>query len=424
MSLRFAAVISHPIQHYAPIFRELAKTPGITVKVFYCCDWGVKPTFDAGFGREFAWDVPLLDGYDYEFVPIRRPPRHHGFWEIDNPAMAARLEEFSPHAMWLHGYGQRSCWRALGWARGRTAVIHFGDSELVRPRSMPRRVLKNLIVRHFFRRCDAFITIGDNNERYYEHYGVPRNKMFRGACPIDVNRFRESVRQAGTNARKEIRQRFGIPDEAVAAVWSAKMIGLKRPGDLVEAIAQLRDMPVHAIFLGDGPLRQELENRVRRDSLERRVHFAGFVNQRDIAVMLSAGDLLAITSDRDAHPLAVAESLTVGHPIVASDRIGCIGPTDSARPGVNALVYPVGDTAALARALARIASDQGLRGRMSRASWELAMSQDVSVTVRAVLQAVRSLRERFADRWEEASASLPASDEELADARRGVTVTM
>jgi len=202
------------------------------------------------------------------------------------------------------------------------------------------------------------------------------------------------------------------------------MIGLKRPGDLVEAIARLRDTPVHAIFLGDGPLRQELENRVRRDSLERRVHFAGFVNPHDIAIMLSAGDLLAITSDRDAHPLAVAESLTVGHPIVASDRIGCIGPTDSARPGVNAIVYTVGDTAALARALARIASDQELRGRMSRASWELAMSQDVSVAVRAVLEAVRSLRGRFADGWGESPASLPASDTEQDDAWRGVTVTI
>src|SRR5437773_1139796 len=46
MSLRFAAVISHPIQHYSPVFRELARVPGVAVKAFYCCDWGVKPTHD------------------------------------------------------------------------------------------------------------------------------------------------------------------------------------------------------------------------------------------------------------------------------------------------------------------------------------------------------------------------------------------
>jgi glycosyltransferase involved in cell wall biosynthesis len=409
MSFRFAAVISHPIQHYAPVFRELAKTPGMSVKVFYCCDWGVKPTYDPGFGREFAWDVPLLEGYEHEFVPIRRPPRHHGFWEIDNPSIGRRLESFAPHAMWLHGYGQRSCWRALRWARGRSAVIHYGDSELIRPRALVRRALKRLIVTQFFRRCDAFITVGDNNERYYEHYGVPRSRMFRGACPIDVGRFRETVRRAGPSAREDIRRRLGIPDDAVVAVWSAKMIDLKRPGDLVEALARLPGAPLHALFLGDGPLRPSLEDRVRQQSLENRVHFAGFVNQAQIALMLAAGDLLAITSDRDAHPLAVAESLTVGHPIVASDRIGCIGPSDSARPGVNTLVYPVGDTQALAAALERLARDSELRARMSRASWDLAPSQDVGATVQAVLRAIRALWGRFASQWQDVPADFAAA---------------
>ena len=74
MSFRFAVVISHPIQHFAPIFRDLARLPGMDVKVFYCCDWGVEPTLDPGFGQVFAWDVPLLDGYTYEFMPIVRKP--------------------------------------------------------------------------------------------------------------------------------------------------------------------------------------------------------------------------------------------------------------------------------------------------------------------------------------------------------------
>ena len=63
---RFAAVISHPIQHYSPVFRALARVPGVAVKVFYFCDHGVRESFDQGFGQAFKWDVPLLDGYAYE----------------------------------------------------------------------------------------------------------------------------------------------------------------------------------------------------------------------------------------------------------------------------------------------------------------------------------------------------------------------
>ena len=42
-------------------------------------------------------------------------------------------------------------------------------------------------------------------------------------------------------------------------------------------------------------------------------------------------------SEKDPHPLAVTESMAAGNAVIASDRVGCVGPTDAARPGVNAL---------------------------------------------------------------------------------------
>ena len=403
MTFRFAAVISHPIQHYAPIFRELGKVPGMQVKVFYGCQWGVRQTHDPDFGCTFAWDVPLLEGYDYQFLPLRREPDKLGFWDVDNPEIARCLSEYSPHAMWVHGYGHRTCWRAVSWAQRRCAVLHFGDSELLRPRSLVRRVAKHLVLRYFFRRCDAFITIGDNNEAYYARYGVPGSKMFRGACPIDLQRFRQTLAAPDRPSRGEMRARFGLPADAVVAVFSGKMVPIKRPGDLVEAVGRLRDRGVglHALFVGDGPLRSELEAQVRACRLENEIRFSGFVNQRDIPLVLEAGDLLAIPSERDAHPLAVAESMAVGHPIVASDRVGCVGATDSARPGVNALVYPMGDTRALAKALEQLVRDGELRRRMGQASLELVAGQDVSAAVGAVLRAVGALHHRYKQPWNE-----------------------
>ena len=111
MTIRMAAVVSHPIQHFAPMFRDLAQTPGLDLKVFYCCRWGVETYRDPGFGRDVIWDVPLLDGYAHEFLPIRRPPKSLGFREIDNPQVAERLEAFDPAVVWIHGYAQRTSWR-------------------------------------------------------------------------------------------------------------------------------------------------------------------------------------------------------------------------------------------------------------------------------------------------------------------------
>ncbi len=67
--MRLAVVTTHPIQYYAPLFRLLAKEPGIELKVFYTwsqSQQGAK--YDIDFGKMIEWDIPLLDGYSYEFV--------------------------------------------------------------------------------------------------------------------------------------------------------------------------------------------------------------------------------------------------------------------------------------------------------------------------------------------------------------------
>jgi glycosyltransferase involved in cell wall biosynthesis len=408
MNCRFAAVISHPIQHYAPVFRELAQVRGIDVKVFYASDWAVKPTYDPDFQREFAWDVPLLSGYDHEFLPRNRRAAHQGFFEIDSPQLAPRLEAYSPHVVWIHGYGHRVSWRALGWARRRAAALFFGDSELLRKRSLWRRTVKSVVVREFFRHCNGFITIGDRNEEYYAHYGVPRKKMFRGACPIDVRRFQAAVAAPDRPRRTDLRARYGLPQDAVVVVFSGKLIDLKRPFDLLQAIETLvaDRLRVAALYVGEGPLRSSLERAVFERGLQERVRFAGFVNQREIPLVLDCGDILAVTSERDAHPLAVAESMAVGHAIVASDRVGCVGSTDAARPGINALTYPAGDVPALASVLRQLVESEPLRRGMSQSSLALAATQDIRQTAAAVVRAVRALRPDFSAAWQDVSADV------------------
>ncbi|MBK8640019.1 MAG: glycosyltransferase family 4 protein [Chromatiaceae bacterium] len=403
--LRFAAVISHPIQHYSPVFRALATVPGLAVKVFYFCDHGVRDSFDPGFGQAFKWDVPLLDGYDHEFLRPGYSPASFGFREVDSPDLTHRLDAYRPHALWVHGYGQGISWRAVRWAnRNGAAALYFGDSELVHVRSPLARTLKRLVLPAFFRRCDAFITIGDNNERYYRHYGVAPDRLFRGACPVDIGRFAAVRDQMSGDECGDVRRRFGLPAEAFVVALSGKLEPWKRPLDLAEAIARLSDSPrpIAALFVGDGPLRGELEARIRQLGIAPRARITGFVNQSEIAQVLLAADALAVTSDRDAHPLSVTESLALGHPIIAADRVGCVGPTDTARPGVNALVYPCGDVGALAQAIGALAGDPGLYRRMAAASLRLAPSQDVKATVASVLLALRHLRQgRFAARWAE-----------------------
>ena len=390
MTTRLAAVVSHPIQHFAPMFRDLARRPGVHVKVFYCCDWGVRAYEDPGFGRQVEWDVPLLEGYEHEFLPIARRPKRLSFMEVDNPTVAARLEDFGPHAVWVHGYAHRTSWRALSWARrAGTRVVFFGDSELLHRRRLAVRALKRVFLPRFYAQCDAFITIGDNNEAYYRHYGVPAAKMFRGAYPVDVGRFRRAVEGRSEEDRRRTRERFGLTPDALVALFVGKMIPAKRPLDLVDAVARLPER-VQALMIGDGPLRAAVADRIADLRLAGRVKMAGFINQSQMPEALHAGDLIAMCSEVDPHPLAVTEAMAVGNAVVASDRVGCVGPTDAARPGENALVYPCGSVERLAEAIAALEADRALLRRMQAASLDIAATQDTDVAVAAVMRALAS----------------------------------
>lgn len=59
------AVINTPIQYFAPLRRESAKTTKVELKVFYCCDWGTSEYVDTGFGAAFKWDVDLRAGMNF-----------------------------------------------------------------------------------------------------------------------------------------------------------------------------------------------------------------------------------------------------------------------------------------------------------------------------------------------------------------------
>jgi glycosyltransferase involved in cell wall biosynthesis len=391
MRIRIAIVISHPIQHFTPMFRDLAKESKIDLRVFYCCDWGSEHYSDPGFGRQIAWDIPLLEGYEHEFLPIRRRPRNLSFMEVDNPSVGRRLAEYGPDVVWIHGYSHRTSWRTLRWAEKRARKLYFGDSELLHKRSLGAKAMKRVVLPWFFSRIDAFITIGDNNEKYYRFYGVPSYKMYRGAFPVDITRFRSAVKGLTADDRKGIRKRYGLRAESMVVLFVGKFISIKRPFDLIDAVSLLRSkgLNVEALFVGDGPLRADIIRRISERGVEDNVKMTGFVNQSDMPRTLFAGDVIAMCSEVDPHPLAVTESMAVGNVVVASDKVGCVGPTDSARPGINAMVYPCGRADDLAERLTRLVDDVGLRSRMGTASIELASTQDTSVTVSAVSRAIR-----------------------------------
>lgn len=101
------------------------------------------------------------------------------------------------------------------------------------------------------------------------------------------------------------------------------------------------------------------------------VHNGIAPNSPELIGLLRDADIFALPSRGDCTPLAIAEALACGLPIVASS-VGAI--PELVVDGMNGLVVPPGDPLGLATALARLVDDESLRIEMGRRSRAMAES--------------------------------------------------
>ena len=129
------------------------------------------------------------------------------------------------------------------------------------------------------------------------------------------------------------------------------------------ALAALSEVPqARLVLVGDGPERARLEELARTLGIDDRVRFAGALSREQVLRYLAGARAALLSSSWENLPHAVVEALAVGTPVVAT-AVG--GVPEVVHDGENGLLVPAGDVTALAAALARVVSDDGLRDRLA-----------------------------------------------------------
>src|ERR1700688_443316 len=111
--MRLAYLVTHPIQYQAPLLRRIAAEPDIHLKVFFASDVSLRSFVDPGFKRPIQWDVPLLEGYEYEFLPAFKQQDRVSFWQPLSRGLGQRLKVGRFDALWVHGYMRWHHWTAM-----------------------------------------------------------------------------------------------------------------------------------------------------------------------------------------------------------------------------------------------------------------------------------------------------------------------
>jgi glycosyltransferase involved in cell wall biosynthesis len=102
----------------------------------------------------------------------------------------------------------------------------------------------------------------------------------------------------------------------------------------------------------------------------------------DVGSVWRAHEVAILLSKREGLPRSLVEAMACGRPVIATDVPGC---RELVRDGVDGFLTPVGDHAAVADALQRLASDPGLRTRMGRAARDRIVERFSTPAVRQVM---------------------------------------
>ena len=389
---RLAYLVSHPIQYQAPLLRLIAQDPDIELKAFFCSDFSMRKHMDAGFGQEIEWDVPLVEGYDHEFLPARADDGPPSVFRPVNRGMPKALRDGGFDALWVHGYMRWYHLTSMARARLQGQIVLNRDEAwaMSTARGPARDIFKKFFYFLLRRICHGFLVIGSANRDYYMANGMQPDSLFIVPYAVDNAVFQKRA-DAAAARRDDLRRELTLEPGRPVILYASKFIRRKCPDDLVEAFiriagnAELRNP--YLVLVGDGEMRGALERQVVEAGLSESVRFTGFQNQSDLPRFYDLCDVFVLPSLLEPWGLVVNELMCAGRAVIASDQVGAA--YDLIRNGENGYVYPAGNVSALQEALGNILADPERCREMGAESRKIVANWSFAEDIAGIKQALR-----------------------------------
>jgi L-malate glycosyltransferase len=248
------------------------------------------------------------------------------------------------------------------------------------------------------RQVDQFIAASEAIRRMLVADGIPADRTVTVHEGIDVDRV---VAAPAVN----VHETLWLPHHAPLVGNVAALVPHKGQRYLIDAAhLVVQEIPdARFVIFGEGELREHLERQVHEHHLEKHVLLPGF--RADVLGCIKAFDLFVMSSVTEGLGTSLLDAMACRRAIVAT-RAG--GIPEIVEHGVNGLLVPPRDAAALAAAIVRALGDEGLRARMGEAGFarvreRFTVERMVAETADAYARAVGTARAA-------GTARLPARD--------------
>jgi glycosyltransferase involved in cell wall biosynthesis len=162
---------------------------------------------------------------------------------------------------------------------------------------------------------------------------------------------------------------LAIRDDDIVVVHASNLKGLKRPMDVVHSAEKVLQQNSKLMYLivGDGPLRETIENACRQKHISQRFRFVGWVDYDYVPDYINLADIVVMPSDDEHQARVYLETQACGRLLLASDIPGA---REVIVDGETGLLFRKGDINELTAKTLLAAGNPKLRAEIGRKARE------------------------------------------------------
>jgi glycosyltransferase involved in cell wall biosynthesis len=237
--------------------------------------------------------------------------------------MTEAIRQFHPDAILVFGWNFPGHLSVIRHFSKRIPVWFRGDSTLLNPMPKWKAALRKIWLHHVYSYIDLAFYVGQANKRYYEWAGLQSDQLIHAPHAVN-NEFFHSERDSNRKGSAELRHQFQIPDKAAVLLFVGKLDPIKQPIELARAFLKSQSfaqgVKAHLVFVGTGQLHEVMLKEFDHSPI---IHFAGFVNQRQLPAFYQLGNFICLSSISETWGLAINEGIASGLLPIVTDRVGC-----------------------------------------------------------------------------------------------------
>lgn len=191
---------------------------------------------------------------------------------------------------------------------------------------------------------------------------------------VDVGKFQLPTDER-LRRRRALRQSLGLAMDERIVLTVSRLTWDKGYAEMIEAVAHLKreGLAVRFLAAGSGKDARAIQRAIRQAGLAGDFLLLGW--RDDVLDLYSAADAFVFASHREGLPVAVIEAMASGLPVIASNIPGCVEEIEHERSG---LLFPAGDSQALARCMLWVFTDSALAENLGEAARQRAWLFDIS----------------------------------------------